>query len=294
MGLSLLFTSCNKNEPLEFDDKDAFVAFATGNYSVDEDYVANVKKGNGANFKIPVTLASIAGTSSTISYEIVDGTAKAGINYELAGGSSTLTFSSSNRVQNIEINIIDIPGEFTGDLEFVIRITNGGSVNIGDVNSCVVKISDMDHPLSFMLGDYTGSGNDSWSGALTSWSGVVLEKDDDGDVSKVWFRNMFDATSYNPVTGNYRVYGVVNEEKTEISIDVHQQCFTGNYNGYFEGAEIPFKMMDTGEKIIFDIDENGNLSIQGEYQVGVGAYALSGGAFAGWFERWGNCKFTKN
>jgi len=220
LGLSLLYTSCNVNSDQvpKFNEKDAFVGFTTLIYTVDEDFCTNPQKGNGQNYKIPVTLASVSGLVSSVKIVVKDSTAIAGVNYILKSG-NTLNFTTDARTQYVEFEIIDIPGEFTGDFMFKIEITDGGSVNVGSDNICSVKIADMDHPLSSILGVYIANGCGYWDGDY-SWN-VTIKKDDpaDGkapDLSKVWLYNFIEGGQ------NVDIYGTVNAELTEIRIPMGQ------------------------------------------------------------------------
>ena len=143
----MALASCqNLNQDPVFDDGDAFVAFDIASKSISED---------GGRISIPVTLASVAGVNSTVSYEFVDGTAALGKNYKPVDESGILNFSSSNRTANIEVDILDNPGVFTGDINFTIKFKSTGSVKAGAENACVITITDNDHPLSAILGSYT-------------------------------------------------------------------------------------------------------------------------------------------
>jgi hypothetical protein len=283
----LLGASCNLNETPAFDDGEAFVAFDKIDISVNED---------AATLRVPVRLTSLGGKTATVSYEIFelptpasgsDKGARDGRDYDLVGGSSVLTFAANSPVQYVEFDILAHAGDFTGDRSFGVKLTSSGNVNIGAADSVAIKILDLDHPLAFILGNYIGSGIDAWDGSLYSWSGVVFEKDPEGDVTKVWIKQMFES-----VNSSAKIYGIVNAEKTEIAIPVHQSAgVVSGYNAYVDGAEIPFALIAEGQKLIFDI--NGTISIHGDYQVGVTAYNPTTQAMAGWFERVSNCTFTK-
>jgi hypothetical protein len=290
-----LLASCNLNETPAFSDSEAFVAFDKVAISVEEDTSAV-----SSTLRVPVRLTSLGGLTSTVTYQVFEGPrpapnakldagAQEGRDYELVSGSSVLTFTAANPVQYIEFDILSHPGAFTGDRTFGIKLISSGSVNKGRADSVAITILDLDHPLSFILGNYNGSGIDAWDESQYSWTGVIFEKDPDGDVSKVWIKRMFEAV--NPATS---IYGIVNENKTEISIPVHQSAgVVSGYNAFVDGAEIPYALIAEGQKLIFDINNNGTISIHGNYQVGVTAYNPTTQAMAGWFERWSNCTFTK-
>ncbi len=215
MALGSALVGCNLNTEPIFDDKDAFVAFDKSSASISE---------TGATISIPVTLASVSGIATTISYEAVDGTAKLGTDYELADGSATLKFGPDARTQNIVINILPHLGTYTGDLKFTLQFKSTGDVNAGYENSCVITITDTDHPLNFILNTYSGSADSYFaSRGHFDWD-IKIDKDPE-DVSKVWISNLdpyFLVNGFGAPNYNY-FYGIVNEEKTEITIPMGQK-----------------------------------------------------------------------
>jgi hypothetical protein len=277
---------CELNDYPQFDDSDAFVAFEKARTSVNED---------AGTLDVSIRLTSIKKISSTVTFEIIDSTAKQGIDFNLVGGASVLTFDGSSSVQSIRLSILPHTGTFTGDRLFGIKITNPGSVDAGNLVTTWVTISDLDHPLAAILGNYTASGDDAWGGGVYSWN-ARFEKDA-SDVTKVWIRDVFAGYAL-PI----EVYGIVNDDKTEISIPVHQKVGTksdgtfgtiSGYNAFFEGAvPSPFATLEEGEKLIFTINGN-TITIKGNYQVGVVAVNPTTSIAAGWFERVGAMTFVK-
>ena len=174
----LMAVSCDKNENPEFSDSDAFVAFNKSAYSFSED---------AGTIKIPVTLASVSGISTTISYAPVDGTAKAGQDFELADGTGTLSFDADGRTQYISINIIEHKGVYTKDLKFSLSIKSSGDVNIGADNTCTITILDNDHPLASILGTYIATGKSYFNGEI-EWEMELVK--DDSDPTIVWFNKL--------------------------------------------------------------------------------------------------------
>lgn len=205
--LAILFTACNKNELPKFDDSNAFVKLNISSASFDED------KGT---VTIPVTVVSVSGVNATVKYTVTDGKAKLDENYRLVDPTATLTFDATNRVRNIEIELINKPGVYTGDLDFTITLSEESSIQIGAQNSCKVTISDKDHPLTPILGDYTAVGESFFNGN-TQWA-VTLKKDA-SDVKKVWIQNLV------PNGTNLDVYGIVNDDMSEIRIPVMQEIY---------------------------------------------------------------------
>lgn len=256
IGILVVLNSCELNELPVFDDNDAFVSFDKSSLSIAE---------NGGTLNIPVTLASTKGMSATVTYTVIDGTAAQGTNFTLADASATLTFDANNRTQNIVINIIDNPGVFTGDLRFTIELSDEGKVKPSAESVCTITIADLDHPLSAILGTWSATGTSYFNGSQT-WD-MELTKDED-DVTIVWF--------YPFVAGGsgYPIYGVVNEDMTEIKVPVGQEIAApGNY-GFIElrayyGPDGATEIPDGGFITITIAD--GQLSILDE----IGSYVWS-------------------
>ncbi|GHU69332.1 hypothetical protein FACS189413_08050 [Bacteroidia bacterium] len=263
------FTACELNDSPVFDDANAFVAFTSETLPVKED---------AGTFDISVRLSSLKPIATTISFEIMDSTAVQGVDFELDGGASILTFDGTNPVQNIKFNILPHIGEFTGDLVFGVRITSSGSVNAGSMDTVYVTINDIDHPLAFILGDFNATATSYFNGAQT-WT-VTLSKDV-SDVTKVWITNLVAGGSHPKSP----VYGLVNEEKTEIKIPVGQVINSENtsYDVILEGFFGPDGASDipAGESITGLIDPDGTIHIQDEF--GSHAYQKGTKTSAGWY-----------
>lgn len=207
--------SCDINKYPEFDDADAFVAIQTT--------TASVAENNGKAIEIPVMLTSLSGLSGSVDFTITPAeTAGAveGVNYRIGNTSNTLTFSKESATQNIIIEPID-NDTFGGDVKFTITLTNPQGVDLGANKSCVVTVEDDEHPLAFILGTFTAKGVSYFFGE-EEWE-VTLSKDAD-DLSKVWITNLVNGGS-SPSTP---VYGIVNEEKTQILIPVAQEIATSS------------------------------------------------------------------
>ena len=227
-----LFSSCNLNESPKFNDKDAFVAFDKAAVSVKEE---------GKTVVIPVTLASLKGVSTSVSYEAVDGTAKNGVDYKLADETGTLTFSAEARTQYITVNIIERDGVFTGDLKFSLKFKSTGDVAEGAENSCTITILDHDHPLSAILGKYSASAESYYNGPST-WDLEIMK--DEKDVTMVWFAGIipYFATSFAYPQYDTRFYGIADLEAGTISIPIGQTCaykYNGTYDISLLGVDFP-------------------------------------------------------
>ena len=143
-----------------------------------------------------------------------------------------------------------------------------------------MTIEDDEHPLSFILGTMNAPGLDYFSGAPQSWT-ATFEKDAD-DLNKVWIYNICSGGC----SPDYPVYGIVNEEKTEISIPVGQTSYaSSSHDGKFEGwaGSDPDsdEMLTSGMAIIGEISPEGVVTIKNAF----GAHAYNAGTTtsAGWF-----------
>jgi hypothetical protein len=211
IALLVVFASCDKlNETPAFSESNAFVAFDKAALSVNE---------TTATLSIPVTLASIKGISTTVTYTVIDGTAVQGTNFTMADATATLTFDADNRTQNIVVNVTDKPGVFTGDLKFTIQLSDAGTVKPNAENICTVTIVDKDHPLAAILGTWNATGTSYFNGSET-WEMEFTK--DASDVSIVWISNFVKGGS------SELIYGVVNPAQTEIKIPVYQVIATSS------------------------------------------------------------------
>jgi hypothetical protein len=202
------FSACDQlNDYPEFDDANAFVAFTSERISVKED---------ADSVLVPIRLTSLAAKSTSVTYEIIDGTALKGLDYDVPDGASVISFDGSKPVMSINIDILPHLGKSTGDLNFKVVIKSVPGLKIGSNDTTIVTINDIDHPLSAFLGEYAVKGPNYFSSKPDNWN-VIIEKDPDGDLTKVWISNLV-------VSGtNLKVYGVVNAEKNKIEIPVGQK-----------------------------------------------------------------------
>lgn len=253
LAAASILASCDKNEPSKFNDKDAFVAFDKTSLTLSE--------GSEDVLKIPVTLASVAGLEETIKFEVKEPekkAAKQGVNFELLTKSGTLSFNAENRTRYIEVKAIP-DGEYTGDLQFTIVINGTESIKAGSENTCTVTVSDIDHPLGFMLGAYTATGVSYFNGPST-WT-MTFFKDADDD-HKVWIDNLFQNDSF--AGADTRYYGIVNEDLTSLNIPFGQESEYKYSNGNpitllgFDGeyvhdtGSVDVAIVQDGDKVTLD------------------------------------------
>jgi len=250
MAAGLLLASCNINELPEYDDSNAFVAFTSSSVNVGEE--------EGSK-QVEVLLTSIGGIETTVNFEVTPAeTAGAveGKHYTIEGGKS-LTFTKDAPTQKITLNIID-NDTFDGDVKFTIKLLDPEGVQLGASKTCSVTIEDDEHPLLFILGTLSAKGVSDFNGD-TEWE-VRIAKDD-SDLSKVWIYNLVPGGS----SSSSPVYGIVNDDKTEIRIPVGQEvAVSSSYphillNGFYGDTE---EKIPTGGYITGEIAEDGTISIK--------------------------------
>lgn len=267
-GIVLFFSSCELNDFPTFDDENAFVAFSSESMMVTED---------AGTLEIPVRLTSLSGLSSAVSFDFIDSTAVKGRDYNLKGGASVLNFEGTDAVQNIEVDIVNHVGVFTGDLKFGVRITSPGDVNAGSVDTMWVTIADIDHPLAFILGEFDATATSYFNGKEV-WT-VTLAKDAT-DVNKVWITNLVSGGS----SAASPVYGMVNAEKTEITIPIGQEiAISSSYDVLLKGFYGPDGNtgIEDGGSITGLIDPDGTIHIQDEF--GSQAFTKGTTSSVGWY-----------
>lgn len=264
LGLVLL-ASCEINKEPVFNDSDAFVAF---------DKAAVTCTETDGEISVPVTLASLKGMGTTVSYEAVNGTAAAGTNFDLVDGSGTLTFTPDGRTQYIKVKIYDpdvtyedgerVSGKYTGDLKFKLAFKSTGDVNGSMENVCTVTIKDLDHPLTAILGDWTFTA--LCRGKMASWPCELAKDPDDDHV--VWFYDLvyFSRSGWDGWDISY--YGVVSEDLKTITIPLGQES---EYT-YSNGEHVGLYGVDADFEYLFD---SGSVTATIEYNAAGKAVGLT-------------------
>ena len=247
----VLAASCSKNQPPVFDDSRAFVAFDKPTVSINEAIVEpdGTIVPQTAVLRVPVTLASTKGIAETVKFTVkdeeflykdyidpegdlkdksnwIDKTAHEKVNFKLKTTSKTLTFTAEQRTQYIEFDVLYLD-TYTGDLKFDIVLSKPESIDLGFNTTCVVVISDVNHPLTAILGDYAAAS--TTGSAKGPWTMTLLK--DETDDHMVWFFNLFG----NPGWANYDTmfYGNVDDDLSKINIPF------GQTSEYLYGGETP-------------------------------------------------------
>lgn len=278
--LAILFTasaalvalaSCsNLNTTPEFTDDQAFVAFDKLNVSVAED---------GKTVRLPLTIASVDPAKASVSYAVVDSDAnkaKEGKNFKFSDGSGVVTFNGTDRTAYIDIDILDNPGVFTGDIKFQIELVSAGELDLGFNKTCTVTITDNDHPLANILGWYTCVDE---VGAKT-WQMEIRK--DPKDVTVCWFYNI-GAMSSSWAGDDIMYYGNVDMEKGTITIPLGQTSeylYSGttpvtlysvdmDYQYIYKTGNYVMTIADGGKTIYFEKEWGIYLQIDGAGYIGV-------------------------
>lgn len=243
------FAACNPNDYPEFDDADAFVAFTSTTLSVDE---------FEGSLDVPMLLTSLAGLDGTAQIEVDTeaSTAVEGVHFTFASEKS-VSFTGEAPNQSVKLNVID-NADFGGDVKLVLNIVSATGVNLGAVKTCTITITDDEHPLQLILGRYVAKGLSYFNGE-TEWALQIVK--DPTDISKVWIY------PFVPKGTSFEIYGIVNEDLTEIRIPVGQEIASSSNapDGVglqgFRGAEGE-EGIAAGDYIYGAIDANGNITIE--------------------------------
>lgn len=267
---ALAAASCNLNNYPVFDDNDAFVAFDDVALTFNEPSTL----GEPTIVEVPVTLASVAGLSASVSYEVIDtltsaqGGAVQGIDFNILDETGVLRFDSEHRTVAVQIELLaDSVGTYTGDKTFSIRLVSSPDVNIGEEHVCNITISDGDDPRSHILGAYAASdGTSAWTMNITP---------DPEDVNIVWIDKLWNNTSF-PAEQSL-VYGLFSAADGTITVGLGQTLeyvndgnavtlvgavnAGGNSYSVTDSGEVVGTISDNGNKIVFSAEEFNILTV---------------------------------
>lgn len=198
-AISAFFASCDRTDKyVGADGLEYIYPFVTfdvkTSYSVSEDI---------GHFTIPVRLVNPAKLAFNVTLSGVDGDAINGVNYTISEPENgVLSFSAKDTLKYITIDVTRIPDyNEPGYLKFAVTLdaaTNG--IAIGAFNKVNVTITDADHPLADILGNYTAVAEDYFDGN-TSWTTTLSSVE--GDVTSVRIIGLTPSFvgMYDPATG---------------------------------------------------------------------------------------------
>lgn len=275
---AVAFAGCqNLNTLPEFEESESFASITIASVNIDE---------NKGQVVIPVQIASIKPVKTVVSYELIDGTAKAGENFEDTNPDKVLTFSGEEREQNIVIDIYDKPGEYTGDLNFSVKLISATGLKLSMENSCTVNISDLDHPLAAILGEYAATATSSYDGSV-SWTMTLLK--DPKDITVVWINGVTDEVLGASQMFYANVQFDENGEITGYSVPAGQFVpYSSSYDFWLVGNKAGSGSYYPNATLTWKF-ENGTFTFDGDEPNSIGILAVSPSdhtSIAGWWNRY--------
>lgn len=277
----VLSASCNRAIDLQ---PETFATFDAVSFSVDETV---------GRVSVPVSIYNPTGAEVQVTVKAVDGKGVNGVDYDIVSPSSgILTFSGDVATQNIEVDITDFTGEFTGGKDFKIEIASAtAGVTVGNYNTAYFTIKDLDHPLAAFIGDWTGGPLvDFFYGDQYTLNLTIVSNDDDPTFNSVLIQNLdpyFAGAGYNANNGYNIFVAVANEDRTQLLLE------SGQPIGYsdcvimgFDGPDL--SSASTTQYALFDLNADGTLTIPNAF----GVYTPGGG---GWYSAYlGGLTLSKN
>lgn len=265
----VLSASCNREIELQ---PQTFATLDAVSFSVDETV---------GKVSVPVSIYNPTGAEVQVTVKGVDGRGVKGVDYDIVSPSSgILTFSGDVTTQNIEVEITDFTGEFTGGKDFTIEIASAtAGVSVGNLNTAYFTIKDLDHPLAAFIGEWTGGPLvDFFYGDQYTLNLTIVSNDDDPTFNSVLVQNIdpyFASAGFNSNNGCNIFVAVANEDRTQLLLE------SGQPIGYstcqllgFDGPDL--NTASTTQYMLFDLNADGTLTIPnafGVYNAGEGWYS---------------------
>lgn len=267
------FTACDMNDPIVFTQQDAFVGFTAKSIAIEE--TDNV-------LEIPVMVVAVEGSPAiTVEFDFtvegLDNPAIEGVDFELLNESKMLSYPNGWGYDTIRVRTID-NSEFTGTKQVnVIMYGNSQEYVSGANDVLTINVKDDDHPLGWMLGSYTASGNLWRDSGPATWDMII--DSDPTNINQVIIQGLVAAGSYGmPLGPDYIVTGVVDMATMTMTIKTGQEIPTWGYGTVtLQGWYGPDGATDIteGDDITCDIvEENGAVSIKPRDEYGV--YIIDG------------------
>jgi hypothetical protein len=167
-----------------------------------------------ATIKLSFSNIALFAYTDEMTFTVVDKSVLPVTDFSISGGTSV----GEGETTRLSIDNLAPAGEYTGDLNFTLSFSNLGGVAAGAQATTAITIQDNDHPLSFILGDYTVSAVGYWDGPMKY---TMTIKKDAADETKVWFYDMFGLGS-SWAGDDTMFYGVVSPDNTTITIPLGQ------------------------------------------------------------------------
>jgi len=253
----LLSVACNRNVEYKFD---TYVTLYNTAYSVNETVT---------EIKVPVLVNNPSGSEVQVSVKLNGIEAEEGVDYELvspAGG--ILTFSGETDSLEVVVGVKGQIGEFTGSKSLNLQVESlTAGVTAGVLNTALITILDLDHPLSAFIGTWTGTTfEEAYMGQNVTMNFNISA--DPEDFSKVVISTvdaMMSAVIGITKPINLESTVVLNEDGTgQIVIPNGQLCGFNNGDGEFMymGIDAPDWGSATGYlDIVMNLNADGTMTV---------------------------------
>ena len=192
------------------------------------------------------------------------------------GSNAIITFTPDTgyKVKSVKLNNSDVTSEIMYNKYTIGFIDSDNTVEVE-----FEKIAENEgQSLAFIIGNWNALGYDYYSGGAEEEWTATFEKDPIG-LNKVWIYNICSGGC----SSSYAVYGIFNEDKTEIHIPVGQStAATSSYGVFLEGFRDEGKTkIENGDYIVGKINEDGTITFEDWF--GTHAYQSGTTTSAGWY-----------
>lgn len=213
--------------------------------------------------RVPVLLNNSNGSEVQVSVKLNAGKAVEGVDYELISpASGILTFSGETDSLDVVIGITSFEGEFTGAKDFSLEISSlTAGVTVANVNTIArFKINDLDHPLSALFGDWSGSIPDYFNQAYVPITVTISEDPEDKTYKGLKIQNL-DPYFHSATAPLLSCYVDNLENPTTITVPAGQ--YLGHVEGYPNGILSGYddSLSKEGFDVVISINEDGTLTI---------------------------------
>lgn len=272
------FASCSHVSKYRSDN---IVAFGNTKYEIGE---------SAGAYKIRVVAYPENGNpNTTVSFKVVEGTAKAGTNFTIEPASGVLTFAGDS-TQYITVNVIDNDGVFTGDVNFSIEIESAtNNYYFTNTGKAFVNIKDEDHPLLDLFGEYTMKGISNSSSGYGYYTWTLNISAYEGDVTKVWMdvtAPFFDSNFYGSYAPHAEVFADVSEDMSTITIPCPQNVVSTANDAFgvdepftlykYDGNNLDANFITTADTIVFTLQDDGSYVTTDNYGFATKSYVGDG------------------
>lgn len=277
LSLLAIFASCSHEAVYTVE---SFVAFGKPKYEVQE---------SAGSYKIAVYAYPAGKANTTVSFKVTDGAAKSGTNFSVTPADGVLTFEGDT-LKYITVNVVDIDGVYTGNLDFSIEIVSAtNDYTYDNCGKAAVTIVDEDHPLLSLFGEYTANGVVNVNGGYSYASWTMNISVYEGDVTRIWLdviAPFFESSYYGSYAPHAEVYADVSNDKKTISIPYPQEVESTAAAAFgvdehfvlykFDGNDTTAPFLTDPGVIEFKLQEDGSYMTEDSYGFATESYVGDG------------------